>query len=255
MKHTISSLMKLKQDGSKITMLTAYDHPMANMLQSAGVDVLLVGDSLANVVLGFKNTLAASMQDMLRHTQAVTNGAPETFVVSDMPFGSYQTSPQVAFDNASLFLSKGQAQAVKLEGGTSMNETIAFLVNRGIPVMGHVGLTPQSLHQIGQMRMMGKSHNEADAIFQDALSVQKAGAFSVVLECVEPTLAKNITQKLSIPTIGIGSGPDCDGQVLVTHDLVGLNVGHVPKFVKPKANLKELLIHAAQQFVKEVKQS
>jgi 3-methyl-2-oxobutanoate hydroxymethyltransferase len=238
----------------RLAVLTAYDFQIASMLDEAGIDILLVGDSLGNVIYGLPTTLGVTLEDTLRHTMAVTRATKQALVVADMPFGSYQPSVEMAVTNASRLIAEGGAQAVKLEGGRPMAETVHRLVEVGIPVMGHVGLTPQSYHQLGGYRIRGKSNGEAEAIHQDALAIEKAGAFAVVLECVEPALASEITRALSIPTIGIGSGPDCDGQVLVTNDLLGLTVSHVPKFVEPLANLRTVILEAAQNYVRRTKE-
>lgn len=252
-KKTILDLMKMKKN-APIAMLTAYDYQMAAMLDETGVDMLLVGDSLGNVIYGLDSTLPVSIEDMIRHTQSVARAAKQALVVGDMPFGSYQTSMATAVKNAVRLLAEGGAQAVKLEGGAHMGPTIKRLVEVGIPVMGHVGLTPQSVHQLGGYRIQGKTNLEAKKIFDDARAVEKAGAFSVVLECVDPELAATITQELSIPTIGIGSGSKCDGQVLVVNDLLGLTVSSVPKFVEPTANLRPIITEAAKKYIQRVKQ-
>lgn len=238
----------------QLALLTAYDFQIASILDESGIDILLVGDSLGNVVYGLPTTLGVTMDQMLRHTQAVSRATKKALVVADLPFGSYQPSTEVAIRNASRLMAKGGAQAVKLEGGRTMADTIKRMVEVGIPVMGHVGLTPQSYHQMGGYRIQGKTEQEAEAIHQDALAVERAGAFAVVLECVEPSLAQNITKALTIPTIGIGSGLACDGQVLVTNDLLGLTVGHVPAFVKPLANLRSLVSEAVTTYVEQVKE-
>lgn len=237
----------------KLAALTAYDFQTASMLDEAGVDLLLVGDSLANVIYGFPSTLPATMEMMLAHTHAVSRAAKRSLVVADMPFGSYQPSTERAIENASRFLAEGGDQAVKLEGGKIMAETVARLVELGIPVMGHIGLTPQSIHQLGGYKMQGKNASAAERIHQDALALEQAGVFSLVLECVETSVAAQITKALTIPTIGIGSGPDCDGQILVTNDLLGYSVSHIPKFVKPLVNLRALVTENAMTYVKNVK--
>ncbi len=249
---TVSNILDRKGK-EKIAALTAYDFPTATLMDEAGVDLLLVGDSVGNVIYGYENTLPVTMEMMVRHTEAVSRAAHHALVVADLPFGSYQPSIEIAVQNASRFLAEGRAQAVKLEGGANMESTIRRLVDIGIPVMGHVGLTPQSVHQLGY-RTRGKESAEAERIHQDALAVERAGAFSVVLECLEPGLASEITSALKIPTIGIGSGEHCDGQILVSHDLFGHTVGHIPKFVVPLANLRETITNATRIFVKQVKE-
>ncbi|MFH1262490.1 MAG: 3-methyl-2-oxobutanoate hydroxymethyltransferase [Pseudomonadota bacterium] len=251
---TVPQLTAMK-GRERIAALTAYDFQIASMLDEIGIDILLVGDSVGNVVYGLPTTIGVTVEDILRHTSAVARAAKRALVVADMPFGSYQPSVEVAVTNAARFLAEGGAQAVKLEGGRPMEETIRRLVDVGIPVMGHVGLTPQSYHQIGGYRMRGKSTTEAEAIHQDALAVERAGAFSIVLECVEPTLATEITRALKIPTIGIGSGNGCDGEVLVTNDLLGLTVSFVPKFVEPLVNLRTTISEAARTYVTKVKEN
>ena len=238
----------------KIAVLTAYDFQMAKMLDEAGVDILLVGDSVGNTVYGEPTTLNVSIDDMVRHTAAVSKGTERALVVADMPFGSYQPSETLAVQNASRLLAQGRAHAVKLEGGLPIAQTVQRLVDIGIPVMGHVGLTPQSIHQLGGYRIHGKTDAGAERIHTDALAIAQAGAFALVLECVTPEVAARITKAVSIPTIGIGSGPTCDGQVLVTNDLLGLTVSHVPKFVKPVANLRTVITEGVKTYVRNVKE-
>jgi 3-methyl-2-oxobutanoate hydroxymethyltransferase len=237
----------------KITMLTAYDYPTAALLDEAGIDVILVGDSVGTVVYGEENTLSVTMEDMVRHTQAVTRGAKRALVVADMPFLSYQVSIEQAISNAGRLLKEGRAQAVKLEGGSEVAETVRALSRAGIPVVGHIGLTPQSIHAMGTYRMHGKSLEERSYLMESAKALTDAGAFAVVLECVEETLAKEITCTVSIPTIGIGASNHCDGQVLVTHDLVGLTAGRVPKFVHPLAALREPFMEAVSTYIQRTR--
>ncbi|MEW6056077.1 MAG: 3-methyl-2-oxobutanoate hydroxymethyltransferase [Bdellovibrionota bacterium] len=237
----------------KLTMLTAYDYPTAALLDETGVEILLVGDSLATVVYGEPNTLSVTMEDMLRHAKAVTRAAKRALVVGDMPFMSYQVSQEKALENAGRFLKEAQAQAVKLEGGLEYAETVRALARAGVPVMAHIGLTPQSIHALGTYRMHGKNLHEQNYLKESALALSEAGAFAIVLECIEPSLAAEITNAASVPTIGIGSGNACDGQVLVIHDLVGLTLGHVPRFVNPVAELREDLKDAARQFISRTK--
>jgi 3-methyl-2-oxobutanoate hydroxymethyltransferase len=233
----------------QIAMLTAYDYPTARCLDEAGVDVLLVGDSLGTVIYGEPNTLSVTMEDMLRHTRAVARGTQRALVIGDMPFMSYQVSLEQAVTNAGRFLKEASAQAVKLEGGSEVAPVIRAIARAGIPVCAHIGLTPQTIHAMGTYRMHGKSAAERAYLKQSALDVAEAGAFAVVLECVEEGLAREITASVRIPTIGIGSGPSCDGQVLVIHDLVGLTAGRVPRFVQPTAQLREPLVAAARAYV------
>lgn len=237
----------------KFTMLTAYDFPTARLLDEAGVDLLLVGDSLATVVYGEPNTLSVTMEEMIRHTRAVAKATARALVVADMPFLSYQVSLEQAVTNAGRFLKEAAAQAVKLEGGVEMADTIRAITRAGIPVCAHIGLTPQTIHAMGTYRMHGKNEQEKLYLLDSAKAVADAGAFAVVLECVEEALADEITRTIPIPTIGIGSGPRCDGQVLVVHDLVGLTVGHVPRFVNPLASLKEPFTAAVQAYIERTK--
>jgi 3-methyl-2-oxobutanoate hydroxymethyltransferase len=242
--------IRAQKGKQKVTMLTAYDYPTATFLDEAGVDLLLVGDSVATVIYGEPNTLSVTMEDMIRHTQAVSRGAKRALVVADMPFMSYQVNPEQALTNAGRLLKEGRAQAVKLEGGMEMASTVQALSRAGIPVVAHIGLTPQSIHAMGSYRMHGKTQQEQAYLLESARVLSEAGAFAVVLECVEENLAKEITQKISVPTIGIGAGKDCDGQVLVTHDLVGLTVGRVPKFVQPLAHLQDSLKLAVSAYIR-----
>jgi 3-methyl-2-oxobutanoate hydroxymethyltransferase len=246
---TVPSVRALKTQGVKITMLTAYDYPTASLLDEAGVDILLVGDSLATVLYGEPNTLSVTMEDMIRHTRAVSRAAKRSLVLGDMPFLSYQVSDEQAVLNAGRFLKEAGAQGVKLEGGTEMASVIKAITRAGIPVCAHIGLTPQTLHAMGAYRMHGKNDAERAYLKESALAVEAAGAFAVVLECVEEKLALEITASLSIPTIGIGSGAGCDGQVLVIHDLLGLTAGRVPKFVEPTAALREPMLAAVHKYI------
>jgi 3-methyl-2-oxobutanoate hydroxymethyltransferase len=250
---TTATLQEMKKRGEKITLLTAYDYPTARLLDEAGIDILLVGDSVGNVVLGYENTLPVTMEEMIHHTKAVARGAKRAMVVGDMPFLSYQISISEAIRNAGRFLQEAGAQAVKLEGGKERAETVRALVETGIPVMGHIGLTPQSVHQLGGYRVQGRSEEAAKKLLEDALALEEAGIFSLVLECVPAPVAQMITSKLRIPTLGIGAGPFCDGQVLVTHDLLGLYGGRVPKFVKQYIRLYEQMLEAVRSFREEVR--
>jgi len=252
-KITTITLREMKARGERITVLSAYDHPTARMIDEAGIDVVLVGDSLGNVILGYKDTLAVTMDEMIHHTKAVARAVKRALVVGDMPFMSYQASVADAIRNAGRFLKEGHAEAVKIEGGRAMVEKVEAIVQSGIPVMGHLGLTPQWIHQLGGFKVSGKTEAAARAILEDAKRLEGAGAFSIVLECVPWQLAKLVTEKCSVPTIGIGSGPHCDGQVLVLHDLLGLAGPHVPKFVKRYAQLEGVIGKAIAEFRKEVK--
>lgn len=247
--------IRLLKGKEKIAMLTAYDYPTAAILDEAGIDVLLVGDSMGNVILGHPNTLQVTLENIIHHTQAVVRGTKNALVVADLPFGTYQVSTAQAVESSSRLISEGQAHAVKLEGGKIMAEAVKRLVEVGIPVMGHIGLTPQSINQLGGYGIHGKTAMEAEAIMQDAVALEKAGAFSIVLECVEPTLAAQITNTISVPTIGIGSGDDCDGQVLVIHDMLGYTTHKVPKFVKQFANLRSIIHESTGQYIRSVKKT
>lgn len=228
-----------KQSGERITMLTAYDYLTSQAVDQAGIDSILVGDSLGMVILGYENTLPVTMQDMLHHCRAVSRGADRALLIGDMPFLSFQISPEEAVRNAGRFLQEGGMDAVKLEGGRERFETVKAIVGTGIPVLGHLGLTPQSVHQLGGYKTQGKTAHAAEHILEDALLLEDAGCFGIVLESVPARVAAYITKKLEIPTIGIGAGSGCDGQVLVTHDLLGLFKKFLPKFVKRYAVLHE----------------
>jgi len=243
-----------KQEGRPISMLTAYDYPLAQLVDEAGIDAILVGDSLGNVVLGYDSTIPVTMEDMVHHVKAVTRGVKRAMVVADMPFLSYHVSREEAVRNAGRLLQEAGAQAVKLEGGREVADTIKAITGAGIPVMGHLGLTPQSIHQMGGYKVQGKDEKAARKLLTDAMAVEEAGAFSLVLECVPTPLAKLVTEKLSISTIGIGAGPYCDGQVLVTHDLIGLVGGFSPKFAKRYINIREDIKKALETFRHEVEE-
>ena len=237
----------------KIVCLTAYDFPTARLLDEAGVDVVLVGDSLGMVVLGHENTLAVTMEEMLHHTRAVRRGVRRALLVADMPYGSYHIEPAESVRHAVQFVKEAGAEAVKVEGGERRVELIARLVEAEIPVMGHVGLTPQSLHALGGFRVQGKTAETAEHVLRDAHAVEAAGAFSIVLESMPRELAARITRELRIPTIGIGAGPDCDGQILVLHDLIGLGTGHTPKFARRYANVGEVISRAVGEYAADVR--
>jgi 3-methyl-2-oxobutanoate hydroxymethyltransferase len=253
-KVTVQTLRRKKQRGEVITMLTAYDYPTALAIDRAGVDAILVGDSLGMVVLGYPNTLPVTMEDMLHHCKAVARGARSALLIGDMPFMSYQVSVEEAVRNAGRFLQEGGMDAVKLEGGRERLEAVSAIVAAGIPVMGHLGLTPQSVHQIGGFRPQGRDALAARRLLDDALLLQEAGCFSLVLESVPARLAAFITKRLEIPTIGIGAGPGCDGQVLVTHDLLGLFDRFTPKFVKKYADLHGEMARAFREYKEEVEE-
>ena len=237
----------------KITCLTAYDYPTARLLDEAGVEVLLVGDSLGMVVLGYDSTLPVTLDEMLHHVRAVRRGTKRALLVADMPYGSFHVSNDESIRNAMRLIKEGGAEAVKIEGGERRLELISRLVEAEIPVMGHVGLTPQSINALGGFHVQGKTVDAAKQLERDAKAVEAAGAFSVVLESVPRELAARITEKLRIPTIGIGAGPDCDGQVLVFHDLVGLTIGHTPKFARQYANLSGEISRAVEAYCSDVR--
>ena len=247
---TVGDIAKLHADGQRIPMLTAYDYPTAKLLDEAGIPILLVGDSLGRVMLGYENEIPVSMADMLHHTAAVTRGAKRAFVVGDMPFLSYST-PELAVANAGRFLAEAGAQAVKLEGGVRSGRLMEAVVKAGIPVMGHIGWTPQAANAAGKVRVLGKNRDQARALLHDALAVQEAGAFAIVLELVPEQLAAAITDRLRIPTIGIGAGAGCSGQVQVVTDLLGLDSWH-PKHAKPYADLRGTILAAARAYADDV---
>ena len=254
-KVTAPDLVAMKARGEKITFLTAYDYPSARLLDEAGIDVALVGDSLGMVVLGYENTLSVTMDDMIRHTAAVARGAKRALVVGDMPFMSYQVSDEQAVENAGRFMQEAGAQAVKLEGGERVANTVRRIVDAGIPVVGHAGFLPQSVHQFGGVRKKaGKDSEAAAKIKNDAAVLEDAGVSAVVLEAVPADLAGEITENLTVPTIGIGAGPHCDGQVLVMHDIIGMFDRFVPPFVKQYANLWPEILDAYKSYNEDVKE-
>ena len=252
-KVTIHTLKRLKQSGQKICMVTAYDATFARILDDAGADVMLVGDSLGMVVQGHDSTLPVTMDQMIYHCQAVSRGARRAHVVGDMPFMSYQTSVEAAVRNAGRLVAEGGVGSVKLEGGAEFAETVAAITRASIPVMGHLGLTPQSVHKMGGYVVQGRDEDAARKILEDAIALERAGCFALVLEGVPLELARTITQRLSIPTIGIGAGKYCDGQVLVCYDLLGMNPDFKPKFVKRYANLHGSMTEAAGAYFAEVR--
>jgi 3-methyl-2-oxobutanoate hydroxymethyltransferase len=256
-KITVPSLLQRKslspQDSTKITCLTAYDYPTARLLDEAGVEVLLVGDSLGMVILGHETTLPVTVNEMLHHTRAVRKGTRRALVVADMPFGSYHAEISESVRNAVRFVKEAGAEAVKVEGGERRLELIARLTESEIPVMGHVGLTPQSLHAMGGFKVQGKTPDGAEQLVRDARAVEAAGAFAIVLEGIPRELAALITRELRIPTIGIGAGPECDGQILVINDLLGLTFGPVPKFARQYANLSEIISSTVREYCTDVR--
>ena len=254
MKNTVLTMQKQKEQGDKISMLTAYDYSTAKLMDQAGINSLLVGDSLGMVMLGYEDTLSVTMEDMIHHSRAVANGAQNALVVTDLPFMSYHISIPDAVANAGRLIKEGHAAAVKLEGGEAFSETIQAITRASIPVMGHIGLTPQSIHAFGGFKVQGKTIEAAQKILQDALAVKKAGAFAIVLEAIPADLAALITKKLTIPTIGIGAGNQTDGQVLVYQDMLGMYGEMQPKFVKRYADLGAEMNSAIQHYKTEIQQ-
>ncbi len=251
-KTTINDLLRKKAEGRKITMLTAYDYPFARIVDEAGIDAVLVGDSLGMVVQGLDNTLAVTMDEMVYHTRMVSRAAKSAMVIGDMPFMSYQTCVADAVRNAGRFIKEGGAAAIKLEGGAEVLEHIRAMTRSDIPVMAHIGLTPQSIHRMGGYRVQGKTDEAQKKLLEEALAAEDAGAFALTLEAIPMELARTITEKLAIPTIGIGAGPHCDGQVLVIHDIIGMFDRFVPKFVKKYASLKDDALKAVKTYKEEV---
>jgi 3-methyl-2-oxobutanoate hydroxymethyltransferase len=251
-KITIVDLQRKTEAGEAITMLTAYDYPTALLVDRAGIDIILVGDSLAMIVLGRENTVSVTMEEMLHHCRAVARGAKRPLLVGDMPFMSYQVDVKEAVCNAGRFLKEGDMEVVKLEGGRAIAPTVRAIVDAGIPVMGHIGLTPQSISKLGGYRVQGRDVATAKALIDDARALEEAGAFSVILEAIPSPVAGIISDRVRIPTIGIGAGPDCDGQVLVTHDLIGLFDRFRPKFVKPYANIFSTIAEALEAYRDDV---
>lgn len=252
-KITIESLRKMKQEGEKITMLTAYDFTTAKMLDAGGIDTILVGDSAANVMAGYETTLPITLDQMIYHAQCVSRGVDRAMVVVDLPFGTYQSDSQKALDSAIRVMKETRATAIKIEGGEEIAESIQKIVKAGIPVMGHLGLTPQSINQFGSYKLRAKEEAEAEKLKKDAQLLQDLGCFALVLEKIPSQLAKEVSESLNIPTIGIGAGKYCDGQVLVYQDFVGMNEGFQPKFLRKYLNLYSEITGAVQQYVKDVK--
>ncbi|HEX4351820.1 MAG TPA: 3-methyl-2-oxobutanoate hydroxymethyltransferase [Polyangiales bacterium] len=250
---TVQTIRTMSSRGERIVMCTAYDATFARMLDEGGADVLLVGDSLGNVIQGLDTTLPVTLDEMIYHARAVSRGARRAHLVGDLPFMSYQVSPEKALENAGRFLSEGNMHAVKLEGGVDMGETIRRIVRAGIPVMGHVGLTPQSVHAFGGFKVQGKDEDDAERVLQDAKAVAEAGAYAVVLEGIPAPLASRIRKQLPIPAIGIGAGVDCDGQVLVCYDMLGLTADRVPRFVKMYETFYERGVQAMRTYADEVR--
>ncbi len=251
-KITIPAIKQRKNSEKPITMLTAYDYPWALVVDKAEIDIILVGDSLGMVVLGYEDTVSVTMDEMIHHIKAVTRAVKRAIVVGDMPFGSYNVSPLEAVKNANRIMKQGRADCVKLEGGKTMASTISAIVKSGTPVQGHIGLTPQTASALGGFKVQGKSAEAAKALIEDAKALEDAGCFSIILEAIPAEIAKMVTESVSIPTIGIGAGPHCDGQVLVTHDMVGLFDRFTPKFVKQYANINKIVLDAISGFKKDV---
>ena len=254
MRTTIQQIQEMKRRGERIAMLTAYEYSIAKLLDAAGVPMLLVGDSLASVVLGFETTIGATMDDMVRHTQAVVRGTEKALIVGDLPFMSYQVSVEEALRNAGRLMREGGAGAVKLEGGVTVAETVRRIVQAGVPVMGHIGLTPQSVHQLSGHKVQGRTAEVAARLLADADALEEAGAFAVVLEGMPAPLAAEVTKRLKIPTIGIGAGPGCDGQVQVIHDLLGLFTDFVPRHARRYADLGEQIKDAVRRYADDVRE-
>lgn len=252
-KITTETLRKMKFDNDKISMLTAYDYTTAKMVDAGGVEAILVGDSASNVMAGHETTLPITLDQMIYHAQSVVRGVEKALVIVDLPFGTYQSDPQKALDSAVRIMKESGAHAIKLEGGKEIEESIRRIINAGIPVMGHLGLTPQSIYQFGTYKVRAKEEAEAQKLIDDAKLLEELGAFSVVLEKIPASLAQKVTESIGIPTIGIGAGPYCDGQVLVYHDMVGMNKGFSPKFLRRYLDLYEEITGAVSQYVKDVK--
>ena len=253
MKTTVATFAKMKSEGSKITMITCYDYTMAKLVNASEINSVLVGDSLGNVMLGYPDTLSVTMEDMITYSSAVARGCPDKLVICDMPFMSYQVSVEQALTNAGRIMKEARVQAVKLEGGRRVVPQIKAIVEAGIPVCGHIGLTPQSVNAFGGHKVQGKTEQAAKDLIEDALALEEAGVFAIVLECIPEKLAKIITSKVNVPTIGIGAGADCDGQVLVYQDMLGMNKDFCPKFVKHYASLSDTISNAFNQYDAEVK--
>ena len=252
-KITTQTVVEMKQKGEKISMLTAYDFTMARIVDTAGIDILLVGDSASNVMAGNETTVPITLEHMIYHTQCVVRGVDRALVIADMPFMSYQVTPKEALTNAGRLMKEAGAHAVKLEGGRTVIDTIKKIVDAGIPVMGHLGLTPQSIYQFGTYKVRAKEQAEADQLIEDALKLQEAGVFALVLEKIPSRLSSKVTKQLHIPTIGIGAGQECDGQVLVVHDMLGMNKNFSPRFLRRYADVESVMTQAVQQYVKDVK--
>jgi len=253
-KVTLPQLLEMKERGQKVTMITAYDYPTGVWAERAAIDIVLVGDSMAMTVLGYSTTLPATMAELISHSQAVTRGCKSSFVLGDMPYMSYQPSIEIAVQNAGRFMSEGGCDGIKLEGGITMADRAEAIVNAGIPVMGHLGLTPQSMSMLGGFKVQGKDALMAKRIIDDAKVLEEAGAFAVLLECVPSKVSKLITERAEIPIISIGAGPDCDGQLLIFHDMFGLYPAFTPKFAKQYADVGETIVQGLKSYAEEVRE-
>ncbi len=252
-KVTTQTVVEMKRSGEKISMLTAYDFTMAGIVDSAGIDVILVGDSASNVMAGFDTTIPMTLDHMIYHTSCVVRAVQRALVIADLPFMTYQVTAKEALINAGRMMKEAGAHAVKLEGGKTITETVRKIVDAGIPVMGHLGLTPQSIYKFGTYKVRAKDQKEADQLLQDAKKLEEAGVFSIVLEKIPSELARQVTELVSVPTIGIGAGPNCDGQVLVLHDMLGLNKDFSPRFLRRYSDLHEIMKDAVGRYVYDVK--
>lgn len=252
-KITTQTIVQMKQNGEKISMLTAYDYTMAQIIDQAGVDIILVGDSASNVMAGFETTVPITLDNMIYHTSCVVRGVSQALVIADLPFMSYQVTPKEALISAGRMMKEAGAHAVKLEGGKTIVDTVSKIVNAGIPVMGHLGLTPQSIYKFGTYKVRAKEEQEAEELIQDAKLLEEAGCFSIVLEKIPATLAERVSKEVSIPTIGIGAGVGCDGQVLVIHDMLGMNKDFSPRFLRRYADIHTTMTGAVQNYIKDVK--
>lgn len=252
-KITTQTVVEMKRRGEKISMLTAYDYTMARILDQAGVDVILVGDSAGNVIAGYETTVPMTLEHMIYHASSVVRGVDQALVIADLPFMSYQVTAREGLISAGRMMKEAGAHGVKLEGGSFIADTVKRIVDAGIPVMGHLGLTPQSIYKFGTYKVRAKDEAEAEQLLEDAIALERSGAFALVLEKIPAALATRVTQAVSIPTIGIGAGPNCDGQVLVTHDMLGLNKEFNPRFIRRYANLSETIREAVEHYIDDVK--
>ncbi len=252
-KITTQTVVEMKHNGEKISMLTAYDFTMAQIIDQAGIEIILVGDSASNVMAGFETTVPITLENMIYHTSCVVRGVERALVIADLPFMSYQVTPKEALNSAGRMMKEAGAHAVKMEGGKSIIPTVKKIVDAGIPVMGHLGLTPQSIYKFGTYKVRAQEEEEAEALIEDAKLLEKAGCFAIVLEKIPARLAAKVSNQLSIPTIGIGAGPECDGQVLVIHDMLGMNKDFSPRFLRRYADVHSVMTNAVQNYIKDVK--